>query len=53
MCALLVALGVAEDWKAAEKLVQEKRSKIRMNALHRKHLEEWSKCYAVIKQRTK
>ncbi|XP_020581349.1 uncharacterized protein LOC110025284 isoform X2 [Phalaenopsis equestris] len=43
MCAVLVTLGVAEDWKAAEKLVREKRPKIRMNVLHRKHLEEWSK----------
>lgn len=43
MCAVLVTLGVAEDWKAAEKLVKEKRPKIRMNALHRKLLEEWSK----------
>uniref|UniRef100_A0A803NVX5 Tyrosine specific protein phosphatases domain-containing protein n=1 Tax=Cannabis sativa TaxID=3483 RepID=A0A803NVX5_CANSA len=43
MCALLVALGVAEDWKSAEKLIKEKRPYIRMNALHRKSLEEWSK----------
>ncbi|MQM14607.1 hypothetical protein Taro_047541 [Colocasia esculenta] len=43
MCALLVALGIAEDWKAAEKIVKEKRPCIQMNALHRKHLEEWSK----------
>ncbi|KAG0485666.1 hypothetical protein HPP92_009745 [Vanilla planifolia] len=43
MCAILVSFGVAEDWKAAEKIVREKRPKIRMNALHRKHLEEWSK----------
>ncbi|KAK8969928.1 hypothetical protein KSP40_PGU004299 [Platanthera guangdongensis] len=43
MCAVLVTLGVSEDWKAAEKLVKEKRPKIRMNLLHRKHLEEWSK----------
>ncbi|KAM7267468.1 hypothetical protein ACFE04_009634 [Oxalis oulophora] len=42
-CALLVALGVAEDWKAAEKMIKEKRPYIRMNALHRKALEEWSK----------
>ncbi|KAL2555639.1 uncharacterized protein Fot_00378 [Forsythia ovata] len=43
MCALLVALGLAEDWKNAEKLIREKRPYIRMNALHRKALEEWSK----------
>lgn len=43
MCALLVALGIAEDWKNAEKLIKQKRPYIRMNALHRKALEEWSK----------
>ncbi|KAL1557761.1 hypothetical protein AAHA92_08304 [Salvia divinorum] len=43
MCALLVALGLAEDWKTAEKIIKEKRPYIRMNALHRKALEEWSK----------
>ena len=43
MCALLVALGVAEDWKNAEKLIREKRPYIQMNALQRKALEEWSK----------
>lgn len=43
MCALLVALGVAEDWKHAEKLIRERRPYIRMNSLHRKALEEWSK----------
>ena len=43
MCALLVALGKAEDWKNAEKLIQEKRPSIRMNALQYKALEEWSK----------
>ncbi|GFP97266.1 uncharacterized protein ynbd [Phtheirospermum japonicum] len=43
MCALLVALGLAEDWKSAEKMIKEKRPYIRMNALHRKALEEWSK----------
>ncbi|XP_073021243.1 uncharacterized protein [Primulina eburnea] len=42
MCALLVALGLAEDWKSAEKLIREKRPYIRMNALHREALEEWS-----------
>ncbi|KAL8551900.1 hypothetical protein ACS0TY_000807 [Phlomoides rotata] len=43
MCALLVALGLADDWKSAEKMIKEKRPCIRMNALHRKALEEWSK----------
>ncbi|KAI3730227.1 hypothetical protein L1987_61396 [Smallanthus sonchifolius] len=42
-CALLVALGVVDDWKNAEKLIRDKRPYIRMNALHRKALEEWSK----------
>jgi hypothetical protein len=43
MCALLVALGLAEDWKAAEQMIREKRPSISMNTLHRKSLEEWSK----------
>jgi hypothetical protein len=43
MCALLVALGLAEDWKAAEQMIHEKRPSISMNTLHRKSLEEWSK----------
>lgn len=43
MCALLVALGITEDWKNAEKLIRQKRPYIRMNALHRKALEEWSR----------
>jgi len=43
MCALLVALGITEDWKTAEKLIKQKRPYIRMNALHRKALEEWSR----------
>ncbi|XP_061363976.1 uncharacterized protein LOC133307479 [Gastrolobium bilobum] len=43
MCALLVALGITEDWKNAEKLIKQKRPYIRMNGLHRKALEEWSK----------
>ncbi|CAL5407034.1 unnamed protein product [Camellia sinensis] len=42
MCALLVALGVADDWKNAEKLIKEKRPHINMNALHHKALDEWS-----------
>ncbi|THU53832.1 hypothetical protein C4D60_Mb10t18570 [Musa balbisiana] len=43
MCALLVELGVAESWKDAEKMIREKRPFIRMNAHHRKNLEEWTK----------
>ncbi|KAH1140444.1 hypothetical protein GLYMA_10G279000v4, partial [Glycine max] len=43
MCALLVARGITEDWKNAEKLIKQKRPYIRMNALHRKALEEWSR----------
>ncbi|KAK9691511.1 hypothetical protein RND81_09G201700 [Saponaria officinalis] len=42
-CALLVALGVVDNWKDAEKLVKEKRPYISMNSLHRQSLEEWSK----------
>ncbi|CAL4911538.1 unnamed protein product [Urochloa decumbens] len=42
VCAILVALGVAETWKDAENIIRERR-KIKMNALHRKTLEEWSK----------
>lgn len=43
LCALLVALGIVEDWKKAENFIRERRPYIRMNALHRKALEEWSK----------
>lgn len=43
MCALLVALGITEDWKGAEKLIRDKRPYIRMNSLHHTTLEEWSK----------
>lgn len=43
MCALLVALGAVEDWKNAERLIRQRRPYIRMNALHREALEEWSK----------
>ncbi|GAB4855168.1 hypothetical protein Ancab_023794 [Ancistrocladus abbreviatus] len=43
MCALLMALGVADDWKSAEKLIKQKRPYIRMNSLHRKALDEWAK----------
>lgn len=42
-CGLLVALGMVEDWKMAEKFIKEKRPYIQMNALHREALEEWSK----------
>lgn len=42
-CAFLVALGVAEDWKQAEKIIRERRPYIRMNIFHRRALEEWSK----------
>ncbi|KAH9624890.1 hypothetical protein KSS87_016993 [Heliosperma pusillum] len=41
-CALLVALGVADNWKDAEKLIKKRRPYIRMNSLHRQSLEEWS-----------
>lgn len=43
MCALLVALGLAEDWKNAEKMIRERRPYIHMNSLHRNALDEWSK----------
>jgi hypothetical protein len=43
MCALLVALGLADDWKTAEQMIRKKRPSISMNTLHRKSLEEWSK----------
>ncbi|GJN06979.1 hypothetical protein PR202_ga24763 [Eleusine coracana subsp. coracana] len=41
MCAILVAMGIAENWKDAENIIRERR-KIKMNALHRKILEDWS-----------
>ncbi|PKU87808.1 uncharacterized protein LOC110092594 [Dendrobium catenatum] len=43
MCALLVTLGLAEDWKKAENMIKEKRPSINLNDLHRRNLEEWSK----------
>lgn len=43
MCALLVALEIVDDWKNAEKLIQQTRPFIRMNSLHREALDEWSK----------
>ncbi|KAK3136146.1 hypothetical protein QOZ80_5BG0428780 [Eleusine coracana subsp. coracana] len=49
MCAILVALGIAENWKDAENIIRERR-KIKMNALHRKNLEDWSK-YQVAKKK--
>ncbi|KAF2907906.1 hypothetical protein DAI22_12g135300 [Oryza sativa Japonica Group] len=39
---VLVALGIAENWKDAENIIREKR-KIKMNAVHRKTLDDWSK----------
>lgn len=42
MCALLVALGIVDDWKSAEKYIGESRAYIQMNSLHHKALEEWS-----------
>lgn len=44
LCAVLVAIGIVEDWKSAEKMIREKRPCIQMNSFHRKSLEEWSKC---------
>lgn len=43
MCALLVTLGLAEDWKDAEKIIKKCRPSIRMNILQQRSLEEWSK----------
>ncbi|CAO2836341.1 unnamed protein product [Amaranthus hypochondriacus] len=43
MCALLVALGIVDNWKDAEKLIKQRRPYIRMNSLQRKALEEWAK----------
>lgn len=43
MCALLVALGLAEDWKSAAKMIKEKRPSINLNGHHRRNLDEWSK----------
>uniref|UniRef100_A0A0E0D598 Uncharacterized protein n=1 Tax=Oryza meridionalis TaxID=40149 RepID=A0A0E0D598_9ORYZ len=42
VCAVLVALGIAENWKDAENIIRERR-KIKMNAVHRKTLDDWSK----------
>uniref|UniRef100_A0A0E0JAM0 Uncharacterized protein n=1 Tax=Oryza nivara TaxID=4536 RepID=A0A0E0JAM0_ORYNI len=38
---VLVALGIAENWKDAENIIREKR-KIKMNAVHRKTLDDWN-----------
>ncbi|KAJ6311350.1 hypothetical protein OIU77_013173 [Salix suchowensis] len=43
MSALLVALGVVEDWKKAEQFIRERRPCISMNSVHYNALEEWSK----------
>lgn len=43
LCAILVAFGIAGDWKSAENMIREKRPFISMNSLHRKNLEEWSR----------
>lgn len=43
MCALLVTLGLAEDWKDAEKIIKKSRPSIRMNTMQKQSLEEWSK----------
>ncbi|KAK8945388.1 hypothetical protein KSP40_PGU013900 [Platanthera guangdongensis] len=42
MCALRVTLGLAEDWKMAEKMIKEKRPSISLNNLQCRNLEEWS-----------
>ncbi|KAK1647460.1 hypothetical protein QYE76_065265 [Lolium multiflorum] len=49
MCAILVAMGIAETWKDAENIIRGRR-KIKMNALHRKTLEDWSKTRLVQKK---
>ncbi|GLJ55627.1 hypothetical protein SUGI_1194650 [Cryptomeria japonica] len=46
MCALLVTLGLAEDWKDAEKIIKKCRPRINMNIMQRKSLENWSKFQA-------
>ncbi|KAF3780502.1 Uncharacterized protein EJ110_NYTH36361 [Nymphaea thermarum] len=44
LCALLVALGVADNCKEAEKIVRKRRPSICLNSLHHGSLEEWSRC---------
>ncbi|XP_002986569.2 uncharacterized protein LOC9659329 [Selaginella moellendorffii] len=43
MCALLVALGVVDDWKEGESLIKRHRPKISVNSAHRKSLQEWQR----------
>jgi hypothetical protein len=42
-------MGIAENWKDAENIIRGRR-KIKMNALHRKTLEDWSKSRVVQKK---
>ncbi|XP_051140169.1 uncharacterized protein LOC127257748 [Andrographis paniculata] len=51
MCAVLVALELADDWKIAEKMIKEKRPCIYLNALHRAALKEWTLKYDGIHSR--
>lgn len=37
--AIIIALGIANDWKSAENMVQEKRPFINMNSLYEKTLK--------------
>ncbi|KAJ6433035.1 hypothetical protein OIU84_020128 [Salix udensis] len=53
MSALLVALGMVEDWKKAEQLIRERRPCISMNSVHYNALEEWSKHRLSTPQRNK
>ncbi|KAK6929063.1 Dual specificity phosphatase, catalytic domain [Dillenia turbinata] len=52
MCALLVSLGMVEDWKAAAKFIRERRPYTHMNDLQRQSLEEWSRLRLSSPQRT-
>ncbi|KAH7415042.1 hypothetical protein KP509_14G024600 [Ceratopteris richardii] len=45
MCALLVALGVVDNWKAAIELIKDCRPKVHVNQIQQKVLEEWVKQY--------
>uniref|UniRef100_A0A0E0J6U2 protein-tyrosine-phosphatase n=1 Tax=Oryza nivara TaxID=4536 RepID=A0A0E0J6U2_ORYNI len=47
VCAVLVALGIAENWKDAENIIREKR-KIKMNAVHRKTLDDWTRAWCLL-----
>eukprot|EP00252_Welwitschia_mirabilis_P004473 TRINITY_DN14803_c0_g1_i1.p1 TRINITY_DN14803_c0_g1~~TRINITY_DN14803_c0_g1_i1.p1 ORF type:complete len:238 (+),score=24.83 TRINITY_DN14803_c0_g1_i1:303-1016(+) len=42
MCALLVSLGLSEDWKGAEKMIKDCRPAIGMNIEQRKSVDIWS-----------